>query len=432
MTFDRARYVAGDDKRPPYERPTIRELPRAEGERLWARARRVGVGPGPEPAECPRCQRDSCDGTCPDPDAGPQFLAAAEVMKAAPTEWVIEDLITPGVNVIASESGGGKTFLALSQSGAIISEGDWFGRRTRRGSVAYVTFEADALGLRLQALQSTGVDLTDLYLLRATDPISPRLMKDGTEVPSIGEMFVAGRLQRLVVDLQDRGRPPIAGVYFDTVRASMSGSEDGSENTSAYQRAVRRIIAPVPSAAAVLLHHSGWQDGEARRKRERGSSAWRGNADATLYLEAHEPDESGDVRLTLTTLKLRDAERRPPLHLIRRRVDVQGVDRWGNPLSSCVIVPDTRTRTDREAEAAAEARAEDRALDLRTLRAIADRPEVATSQDRIRQLLGAGKAIVSDSIARLIRAGWILPGRRGEPYSVTEAGRGTLQAEATK
>jgi hypothetical protein len=93
----------------------------------------------------------------------------------------------------------------------------------------------------------------------------------------------------------------------DTVRASLSGSEDSSEHVSAYLRAVGRVLATVPGAAALLVHHAGWQDGEGKRPRERGSSAWRGNVDGTLYIEAGKYDqEHHERRLILRTLKVRD------------------------------------------------------------------------------------------------------------------------------
>ena len=55
-------------------------------------------------------------------------------------------------------------------------------------------------------------------------------------------------------------------MIIDTVRASLIGSEDGSESVSAYLRAVRRLLAPYPEAAGLLAHHAGWQDGEHGRE----------------------------------------------------------------------------------------------------------------------------------------------------------------------
>ncbi len=111
-------------------------------------------------------------------------------------------------------------------------------------------------------------------------------------------------LTTLTQELATTARPPIVLVIIDTVRASLAGNEDSSEHVAAYLRAVRRLLLCVPGAAALLTHHAGWQDGDTPRKRERGSSAWRGNVDITLYLEAgdYDPDR-GEACLTLRTCR---------------------------------------------------------------------------------------------------------------------------------
>jgi hypothetical protein len=145
--------------------------------------------------------------------------------------------------------------------------------------------------------------------------------------------------------------------------------------------------------------------------------------DGTLYLEVKKDlPETHSAYLKLEALKVRDEERSAPLRLVRRRVALARLDRHRQPLTSCLIETDTRRWEDIEAEAATIAQATDGALDRRTLRAIADHPEVASSQDAVRQLLGVGKPAANASIARLIDARLILPGRRGKPYSLTQAG----------
>jgi len=189
-------------------------------------------------------------------------------------------------------------------------------------------------------------------------------------------------------------------------------------------------MARVPGAACILAHHAGWQDGERKRKRERGSSAFRGNVDATCFLEAGEYDaDRREARLTLHSLKIRDDERPAPLGLIRRQVELAEADEHEHPVTSCVIERDRRTREDRRvAETLAAADADARAFDLRTLHVMVDRPDL-TSQDYLRVALGVRKCLVGESIGRLLRAGWALPGRRGQPYEVTVAGRAALQEQ---
>jgi hypothetical protein len=397
-------------------------------------------------AACGKCGRDSCAGpnecgaapkspgpaSRPAPDNRPRFRAAIDVMGEAPPLEVVEGLAGAGrVGLLVGESGAGKSFVALSMLSAQADGAPWCGRSTTRGSVAVVAFEQDAIGERLRAAQDQGHSLADFYVLRADEPLSPRVSGDGIEAPSPGEAFVAGRLQYLAHDLAAQGRPPIVHVVVDTVRQSMAGPEESSEAVSAYLRAARRAVSTAaPGAALTLLHHSGWQDGEQKKRRERGSSAFRGNVDYVHYLELAEPDaeDTSEVRLVLRTLKSRDGERRAPLFLIRRRVDLGSLDQYGNARTSCVIVADPRSRQDREAEAAAELEAQERADGLEMLHVIAARPE-ATSAEDLRAAAGWGKPRAAAALSRLVLLGWVRRGGRGRPFQVLQAGAEALNQQ---
>jgi hypothetical protein len=364
-------------------------------------------------------------------------LSADETIALAPPAEIVEGVAFSNcVTILASESAAGKTFLLLSMAAAVADGVAWMGRATEHGSVVYAGFEGDSLGVRLRGLKEAGRhQLTHMHIIRASDPLSPRVARDGEEMPSTGEDQIAQALDELAISLAATGAPPIRLIIFDTVRASLSGSEDSSENVSAYLRAVRRLLARVPGAAAVLAHHAGWQDNsESARKRERGSSAFRGNVDATLFLEAGETDATrGEAALILRTLKLRDADKPLPLNLIRKRVDVSAIDRHGRHLTTCVIECDGRTHAERQAEQSAALDAANRKIDLRMLRAIEDRPEMATSQERLRLLVNIRKSAVGDSLSRLVGLRWAMRGeKRGQPYVVTDAGRQTLADESPR
>jgi hypothetical protein len=207
----------------------------------------------------------------------------------------------------------------------------------------------------------------------------------------------------------------------------MTGSDSSDDTVAAFMRAVRRIAAAHPTLAIVIVHHTGWQDGETKRARERGSSVWRGNCDITLLLERGEHDsDRGECRLTLTQLKGRDEEDATPLRLVRRRVELAETNQVGDPVTSCVIEPDLRTAEDREAERRLIEEATSRDMDLRVLRIIAKRPELATSQDTIRKALNVRKTVVSASTARLAQQGWITKTNQRTPYAITPAGETAL------
>jgi hypothetical protein len=390
-----------------------------------------------DPTVCPICNKDSCEDHLPPdpstPDHRPALVAirASTLVDEPPPAEIVEGIVYEnGLTVMVAESGTGKTFVGLALAAAANDGVSWHARVVERCSVAYVTFEGDAMGLRIRAVhEMTGQRMDHVYIIRAQEPISPLITRDGEE-PSAGERRLrqAVRALRDAVEHTDR---PLRLMFIDTARASMTGSEDSSESVAAYMRGVRRILAAVPGLGGVVMHHAGWQDGENQRKRERGSSAWRGNTDITLYLELEDYcAETAVARLVLRTLKSRDGEKLPPLHLIRERVQLAGVDRRGRPLTSCVIREDTRTHADREAEAEAAAAREHHDIDRRTIRAIVEHPE-ATSQDKLRKVLGAGTTAVRDSIGRLIRAKLILPGnKQRDPYQLTPAGLEWLQSDS--
>jgi hypothetical protein len=384
---------------------------------------------------CPECGRENCGGHDEQPaPRPPRWQSAADAIQAPTLEPVVEGVAyADSTSVLVSESGAGKTFVLIDIAAEVSAGKTWHGRRVQQGSVVYVGYEG-RVGRRLRALREVaGQQLEHVYVIHAADPLSPIVDRDRVELPSRGEIELTRDLDEIVAHGASNGLPPVVLLAIDTVRASLAGSEDASENVSAYLRTVTRLGTHVPGAARLLSHHTGWQDGETKRKRERGSSAFRGNVDCTVFLEAGEYDVGrGEARLTLTTLKVRDGEPPPPLHLVRRRVEIPGlVDRWGNAVTSCVVESDHRSREDREAEQTRTAEAEGRVLDIRTLKVIVERPDLATSLDKIRLALGLARPVAYESVSRTIRRGWTAPpAAQRQPYTVTPAGAAALAEEA--
>jgi hypothetical protein len=352
-------------------------------------------------------------------DATPAPRAAADVLGELPAPAIIGGIAWAGrLTVLASESGAGKTFALLGLAASVADGVPWCGRETRRGSVLYVSYEGDALGLRLAALREAGLSLDGVYVLRASAPLSPLIGRDGAEMPSAGEEVLAAAIRALVARLREEDRPPIVLVVIDTVRASLAGSEDSSEHVAAYLRVVRRLMAETPEAAAIIAHHSGWQDSpETRRRRERGSSAFRGNADATLYLELADEAPDHGAYLVLRTLKVRDEERPAPLRLVRRRVALPLLDRRGQPLTSCVVEADGRSRGDVEAAATQAAAQEEERLALRVLDVIAQAAVRSNDDIRVR-VGGARRGDVSTAVSRLVSEGRIARDGQRSPWRV--------------
>jgi RecA-family ATPase len=384
-----------------------------------------------EPTFCEECGRENCEGHARADTSAPGLMLqrAIDVMAAPAPVEIVEGIVCANtVTILPAESGTGKTFVLLDLQAAVCDGTPWHGRETLQGCTAHISYEGDALNLRLRAIaQHTPHRLEHVFVLRGTDPITPRLTRDGEE-RSIGERALSRSLSDLVEQTLREQLPPLRLVVMDTVRASHAGSDDASDAAAAYLRSIRRLMTLTPDAAWILSHHAGWQDGETQRKRERGSSTWRGNVDGTLYLErTGDYDKSrGEQPLTLTSLKVRDGEPIEPIRLIRRRVELAERDRYGRPLTSCIVERDFRTSADRAAERSQAAEVANREADLAVLKAMRDYP-AATSISRLRPYVGLRTEAVSASIARILRAGWAVEGRRGQPFAVTPDGLAHLK-----
>ncbi|MEO8500806.1 MAG: AAA family ATPase [Vicinamibacteria bacterium] len=346
------------------------------------------------------------------------YLTVEEVLREIPARASLPGRLYEGrVTLLVGESASGKSFLELHWAATVASQG---------GSVVVFMYEADALGPRLAALKDQFGDLTNLYFVRSSEPISPIHGRDGLEVPSSGEMFMTETLRSLAADLQRQGLPPIALVFVDTARMAMTGSEDPSDNVAAFLRSLRRAVFAVtvtPQAAIGLVHHSGWQDGENARKRERGSSAWRANSDVVVFVDTDDDSDLKAVRLTLTTLKNRDAEKAPPLGLVRRQVPVTLPG--GETTTSCIIEPDERSYAERAAEEskarALKADFQQQALDHKVLALIHEvRP---TNITQIRDRTGRDRSKVSASVTRLLSGGLIARNGQRLPFELTAKGQ---------
>ena len=204
-------------------------------------------------SSCPICLSETCEGGHddrldldhhhPEDDPAPtlEVKTATEVINEPEPVVVVDGIAYAGrVSVLAAEPAAGKTFVLLDLSGHVNAGLRWHGRDVATGSVVYLSFEADALGKRLSAMREIGGQRLDhLHIVRASDPISPLVDRDRIEVPSRGEILIINTFDQIVADVADTNRPPVRLVIVDTIRASLSGSEDSSENVSAYLRAAR-------------------------------------------------------------------------------------------------------------------------------------------------------------------------------------------------
>jgi len=148
----------------------------------------------------------------------------------------------------------------------------------------------------------------------------------------------------------------------------------------------------------------------------------------TLYLEVIDDDNPAEVLLELKTLKARDSERRVPMRLIRKEVKVGGLDRWGQPKTSCVIESDPvsfKERQEDAAEAAAEAAASAHLTLEKELLTII-REHALPGQDMLCSMVPGDRKEARAAFARLLRKKLIRKEKLRSPFELTTLGEEVL------
>ncbi|MFY9488858.1 MAG: AAA family ATPase [Solirubrobacterales bacterium] len=195
-------------------------------------------------------------------------------------EYLIEGWVVDGLNVAYGAPGTKKSFVAMDQALCIAAGIDWLGHTTKQGPVVYIAAEG-AHGLRRRRdawMTERGVSSVEDFYIVAD---APHLMDDG-DVDLLGE-----RLATLT-------KPPVEIVIDTLSRTMIGGDENTARDMGLYLANVDRIRTPF-GAAAVVIHHTGW-DGD----RERGSIALRGAADLSVHVKAD------GLNITLSNTKNKD------------------------------------------------------------------------------------------------------------------------------
>ena len=350
-----------------------------------------------------------------------RFVRADALIASPPRPSILESMaFEGGITMLVGTSGVGKTFVALSMAAAVNDGRDWCGRRAMLGSVAYVSFERDDLSVRLKGIQDAQqIPTSNIYVLPATEAISPS-RSNAQDTPSRGEQELSEALDDLVADLADRNAPPLRLLVIDTLRVSLIGSEDDSDTIASYVRVIHRLLKRVPHAAAMLLHHAGWQDGENKRPRERGSSALRGNVDGTLFLDVvrTRQQQQGYSSIVLKPLKLRDAAPFDPIRLALKPVTIHATT---EERATCIVELDASVTATAGGVAC-------NGLEWRVLELLAAKP-TALTKAALQGQLGVNSAKLTTVLNDLCARGWVLHQGIRQGYEITPLGRQQLTVE---
>ncbi len=247
-------------------------------------------------------------------------------------EYVIEDLIPKGEAVlIFGDSGTGKSFQTFDMGMCIARGLPFYGRNVEPGLVVYVAAEAGK-GFAKRKLaycmhhKLGDADLPFYLMTKRIDFFNAETDCDAI----IAEIAQVRKLYKL----------PLALIVFDTLAAMTPGmNEIASADVTRVRARLQRVIDAFGAATAVVHH------------KPKGGSTPRGHGSLTGDFE---------VTIELLTTELKSPETLP----IHRAINIKqregkkgmtweftlpvievGRNKWGNPETSCVVVPWTIKRT---------------------------------------------------------------------------------------
>jgi hypothetical protein len=232
---------------------------------------------------------------------------------------LISDLLDiAGMSVVYGASGCGKTFLALDLAAHIVLGWNWRERKLNQGTAIYIAAEG-GLGIeeRLTGFRvHHKIDVTDVPLYVIAEPMD--LCRSAEDVALLTE-----RCDRL---------SPVSLIVVDTLsRVMAGGNENAPDDMGRFVANCDRLRLST-GAHVLVIHHSGKDDGRGAR----GHSLLKAAADTEIVIEK---DEVSGV-VTATVAKQRD-HRIGDLFAFRLIPVEIGTDENGEPVTSCVVEPET-------------------------------------------------------------------------------------------
>lgn len=246
--------------------------------------------------------------------AGYQIVSPADVL-ASP---IVRDLVKGifpcvGVGGIIGASMAGKGFIAFDLM-AVISEGGWwFGYRTDKASVMYICLEgAGGLHKRIRAWEK----------------------KNGRKYPEIGIITASfnlrdpAQVEALIAAIKAAG---FAGgvIVIDTLAQASPGTDENSSRDMGELLAALQGIQAALGGLVLVVHHLG----KDTTKGARGHSSFTAALDASIEVR-----RDGD-RQSWVVAKAKDNSDGAE-HFFRLDVVEVGQDEDGDPITSCVVVPE--------------------------------------------------------------------------------------------
>lgn len=241
------------------------------------------------------------------------LLTDDDLSKRLPFQWIVKGVLpAQGIAVVFGPSASGKSFLVLDMLQSLAHGQDWFGRRVKPCSVTYIALEGEAgLAGRVKAYR-THHGTTSPNIVYIAQPFG---------------LLEPDHINALVLAIKTAGTGDV--VVIDTLSRAMPGSDENDSRAMGSIVAAAKLLQDVLGGLVLLVHHTG----------KNASQGMRGHSSLHAALDcAIEVTRNGDDRGWVVA-KSKDGEDGAS-HSFRLEVVHLGTDSDGDPITSCVVVPD--------------------------------------------------------------------------------------------
>jgi AAA domain len=243
------------------------------------------------------------------------LIAFDDISLGTELRYLVKGLIPrTGLIVVWGLPKVGKSFKVLDVVMHVALNRPYRGRRVHPGTVVYCAFEGRT-GIEARCAAFRKKFLADhhepvpFYL----EPVTLDLVNDAPELIRV--------IRRSLGDVKP------AVIVLDTLNRSLRGSESSDVDMSAYVRATDSLREAF-DCAVIVVHHCGI-DGT----RPRGHTSLTGAADAQLSVSRDAADS-----IVMTVEYMKDGATGEIIVSRLENVEV-GIDKDGDPITSCVVVP---------------------------------------------------------------------------------------------
>lgn len=231
--------------------------------------------------------------------------------------WLVDNyIIQDTLNMLYAKPSSGKSVTALSFAVAVATGCDWYGQKTRQGSVVYIAGEGrDGLIRRLKAIElSLSIDLKNIPLF---------VSNESAMIDTIGGInAINSAIDKFEI------KPSL--IVIDTLARSFAGDENSASSMNQFIIGCDSIRRRYPNCTMLIVHHTGLVES----KRARGSSALFGAIDRGFLLHVDSKSKIHEFSCD----KARDGSKPPAKHFELKEVVLDNTfDSFGATITSVVF-----------------------------------------------------------------------------------------------